>query len=112
MIGSAPGDLVASLAFDAATDALTQKSIGVTTFATTTTKRKWRVTLNTGLAPGSDQLLPIAWVNATAGGGARALLVSFISAGVYDIENVDFTGAAADGVGLSMVAFIRVNSIV
>lgn len=111
MIGSQPGDLLASLAFDAGTDALTQKSIGVATFAVTTTKRKWRVTLNALSAPGSDQLLPVPWVNATAGAGARALLVSFVSAGVYDIENVDFTGAAADGVGLSIVSFFRINSI-
>ena len=112
MIGSQPGDLVASFAFDGGTDVLTTKSIGVKTFAVTTPKRKWRVTLNDGLAPGSDGLLPITWVNATAGAGARALLVSFISAGVYDVENVDFTGAAADGVGLGIVSFVRVNSIV
>lgn len=111
MIGNQPGDLVASLAFDGGTDALTAKSIGVKTFAVTTTKRKWRVTLNDGLGAGSDGLCPVPWVNATAGAGARALLVSHVSAGVYDIENVDFTGAAADGVGLSMVAFYRVNSI-
>lgn len=111
MIGSQPGDLVASFAFDGGTDALSLKSIGVASFVTTTPKRKWRVTLNTGSAPGSDQLLPVPWVNATAGAGARALLVSFISAGIYDVENVDFTGAAADGVGLGIVAFYRINSI-
>lgn len=102
--GSGPGDVLGQVSIDGPTDTVNQAAfVGVTV---TTTKRKYRLALAAQSSGAVDSIHPIAWTNGTAAAG-REVRTSFVSAGVYDIEIVDSTGAAADATGQIIVTFLR-----
>ncbi len=102
--GSGPGDVLAQVSIDGPTDTVNGASLVGTTV--TTAKRKYRLALAAQVTGAVDAIHPIAYTNATAAAG-REVRVSFVSAGVYDVEIVDSTGAAADATGQIVVTFLR-----
>lgn len=103
--GSGQGEVLAQASIDGTTDAVFAAN-NIASIATTTTKRKYRVTLGAVAGGGADAVQPLGYTNATAAAG-RMLRISFVSNGVYDVEVVDSTGAAADATGVIILTFLR-----
>lgn len=100
-----PGSLCALVSIVGTTDVVSWAQ-SVASVAVTTTKRKYRVTLLSQAGGTVDNLFPTGWTQATAAAG-RMLRISYVSDGVYDVEVVDSTGAAADATGQIIVGFYR-----
>lgn len=104
--GNVLGDLVAACCINSASDTLANRSQRIASLSTTVATKKWRVTLSDIAASDSNSIQPHVCM-LTDSGGARYAAIQYVSAGVYDVEVLDFTGAQAAGSTLIYIAWFR-----